>query len=230
MIRSSLPQAQHTEVSKRLMIYTDAHHNKRPNKALHPTACPRGNPLPSSFLLTSLPAAGELVVGSSPAILKKLDFSIMSIIFASPTDRNPREVLDCFHRAMLAMSADDLADLHAVDAIYEFPLLHPARPARYQGREEIRAGFQAVWSAVPVKVEEICDLIIHETTDPEVIVAEQNAVAIVTATSYRFTMPSLLIMRVKGGLIVSIRDYSDALRGAYEMGRLPALVASLSNL
>ncbi|MFI0715123.1 YybH family protein [Streptomyces inhibens] len=58
-----------------------------------------------------------------------------------------REILDRFHRAMLDKSADDLADLYAPDAVHEFPFLFPSVPERYEGREEVRAGYRAAWGA-----------------------------------------------------------------------------------
>ncbi|MEU2780190.1 hypothetical protein ABZ646_47280, partial [Streptomyces sp. NPDC007162] len=66
-----------------------------------------------------------------------------------PTSANlgPREVLARYQRAMLDKSADDLADLYAVDAMHEFPFLFPGMPERYQGREEVRAGYRAAWDA-----------------------------------------------------------------------------------
>jgi uncharacterized protein (DUF1330 family) len=64
-----------------------------------------------------------------------------------------RELLGRFHRAMLDLSADDLADLRAPDAVYELPLLSPARPDRYEGREAIRQGFREAWESAPVRVE-----------------------------------------------------------------------------
>jgi len=139
----------------------------------------------------------------------------------------PRDALARFHRAMLDLSADDLADLFSADAVYEFPFLAPGRPARYQGREEIRAGFGAAWAAAPVRVDEIRDVVAHETTDPEVIIAEQVFDATLTTTGRRFTSSFLLVMRVRDSLIVHVRDYADALRTAHALGRLPAVVASL---
>ncbi|MER7849796.1 nuclear transport factor 2 family protein [Kitasatospora sp. NPDC096077] len=141
---------------------------------------------------------------------------------------SPRELLAAFHRAMVDFSADELADLHAEDAVYEFPLLTPGRPERYRGRAEIRAGFGAAWAGAPVRVEEIRDVVVHETTDPEVIVAEQRAAAVVTGTGHAFTLPFLLVLRVRAGRIVHVRDYADALRGAYELGRLGAVVEALT--
>ncbi|PWS26114.1 hypothetical protein DHW03_15055 [Pedobacter yonginense] len=47
-----------------------------------------------------------------------------------------------FHSAMITLSANDLANLHATDAIYEFALLTTGRPERYMGQMQIRNGFQ----------------------------------------------------------------------------------------
>ena len=142
--------------------------------------------------------------------------------------RGPRELLAAFHQAMVDMSADDLAGLHAEDAVYEFPLLTPGRPERYTSREEIRRGFGAAWAAAPVHVERITDVVVHETADPGVIIAEQRAAARITETGRPFSLPFLLVMRVRGGLIVHVRDYADALRGALETGRLTAVADSLA--
>ncbi len=147
---------------------------------------------------------------------------------ASPAIMRPREALARFHRAMLDFSADDLADLCAVDAVYEFPFLAPGRPARYQGREETRAGFRVAWGAAPVRVDEIRNVVAHETTDPEVIIAEQDLVATLTTTGRRFTSSFLLVMRVRDGLITHVRDYADALRTTHALDRLPTLIASLN--
>ena len=37
-----------------------------------------------------------------------------------PHVRTSRDLLAAFHRAMVALSADDLAEMHALDALYEF--------------------------------------------------------------------------------------------------------------
>jgi hypothetical protein len=49
----------------------------------------------------------------------------------------PREVLERYPRAMLHLSADELADLYAIDAVHEFTFLAPGRPERYEGCEEV---------------------------------------------------------------------------------------------
>ncbi|WP_234343374.1 nuclear transport factor 2 family protein [Streptomyces sp. NRRL F-5123] len=123
--------------------------------------------------------------------------------------RSPYDVLDRYYQAMLDKSADDLADLYAVDAVHEFPFSVPGFPPSFEGREAVRAGYRASWSASPVRVEEIRRIAVHQTTDPEVIVAEQVVLGTVPATGAAFGVPGLLVLRVHGGRISRVRDYID---------------------
>ncbi|WP_399885967.1 nuclear transport factor 2 family protein [Streptomyces sp. BBFR51] len=129
----------------------------------------------------------------------------------APAARTPREVLDRYYRAMLDKSADDLADLYAVDAVHEFPFTAPGFPPHFEGREAVRAGYRAAWGASPVRVEEIRKVAAHETADPEVIVAEHVVVGTLPAGRTAFTVPGLLVLHVRGGLIARARDYMDGL-------------------
>ncbi|MEU5538862.1 nuclear transport factor 2 family protein [Streptomyces sp. NPDC020362] len=140
-----------------------------------------------------------------------------------------RGVLACYHRAILDKSADDLADLYAADAVHEFPFFFPGMPARYQGREEVRAGYRAVWGASPAQPQEITEVAIHENTDPEVIIAEHVITGTVTTSGQPFSFPGLLVLRVRNGLIVHARDYMDGLGVAHTMDRLTTIAASLSS-
>ncbi|MEU9111376.1 nuclear transport factor 2 family protein [Streptomyces sp. NPDC048483] len=141
----------------------------------------------------------------------------------------PREVLARYQRAMLDKSADDLADLYAVDAVHEFPFLFPGMPECYQGREEVRAGYRAAWDASPAQPQEIREVVVHENTDPEVIVVEQVVSGTMTTTGRPFSFPGLLVIRVRNSQIVHVRDYMDGLGVAHAMGRLTAVAASLSD-
>jgi uncharacterized protein (TIGR02246 family) len=115
-----------------------------------------------------------------------------------------------YHDAMLRKSADALADLYAEDAVHEFPFTTPGLPPRFEGREKIRAGYQAMWGASPARVEEIRNVVTYETTDSEVVVVEHETTGTVTTTGGRFRVPGLLVLRVRDGHIVHCRDYMDA--------------------
>ncbi|MPY63779.1 nuclear transport factor 2 family protein [Streptomyces spongiae] len=151
---------------------------------------------------------------------------------SASADRRPhavRDVLARYHRAMLDKSADDLADLYAVDAVHEFPFLFPGMPERHQGREEIRAGYRAAWGASPAQPQKIHDVVVHQSTDPEVITVEQVVTGTLTTTGQSFSFPGLLVLRIRNGLIVHARDYMDGLRVAHTMGRLTAVAAALGS-
>ncbi|MEU1711052.1 nuclear transport factor 2 family protein [Streptomyces sp. NPDC005706] len=151
------------------------------------------------------------------------------VIMPDTAESSPRAVLARYQRAMLDSSADDLADLYAPDAVHEFPFLFPGMPARYQGREEIRAGYRAAWGASPARPQEIGEVVVHESTDPEVITVEQVVTGTVTTTGRSFRFPGLLVMRVRGGQIVHVRDFMDGLGVAHAMGRLAAVAAGLGD-
>ncbi|MFF4955977.1 nuclear transport factor 2 family protein [Streptomyces sp. NPDC001222] len=144
-----------------------------------------------------------------------------------PAGLGPLGVLARYRRAILDRSADDLADLYAVDGVHEFPFLFPGMPARLHGREEVRAGYRAAWDASPALPERILEVAVHTSTDPEVIIVEQTVTGTVTGTGEPFAFPGLVVMRVRGGALVRVRDYMDGLCMARALGRLPAVAALL---
>ncbi|MGH2884270.1 MAG: YybH family protein, partial [Solirubrobacteraceae bacterium] len=79
----------------------------------------------------------------------------------SPVAAAPREVLARYHRAMYDANADALADLYAVDAVHEFPLLFPGMPTRMVGREQIRETYRTAWAATNASVKEIRNVVVH---------------------------------------------------------------------
>ncbi|MDQ0578649.1 nuclear transport factor 2 family protein [Streptomyces rishiriensis] len=127
----------------------------------------------------------------------------------TPAVRTPHEVLTCYYQAMLDKSPDDLADLYAIDAVHKFPFTSPGFPACFEGREAVRAGYRAVWGASPAKVQEVRRIATHETADPEVIIAEHVVVGTLPPKATTFTVPGLLILHVRNGLITRVHDYMD---------------------
>ncbi|GAA3244377.1 nuclear transport factor 2 family protein [Nonomuraea helvata] len=114
------------------------------------------------------------------------------------------EIVTAYHAAMLHKSPDELADLYAEDGLHEFPF---GGLAPFKGREEIRAGYRAMWGATAFEAEEVRRVSLYRTTDPEVVVVEQNA--FVAAGDQRITVPGLLVLRIRNGRIVHARDYMD---------------------
>lgn len=131
-------------------------------------------------------------------------------------------LLERYHRAMINMSADDLADLYSEDAVHELPFAHNSA-ATLRGREAVRARYRVAWASAPVKVRAINNVIVHQTIDPDVIISEQDAVAINTATGAEFAFSFVLVVRTNGSHIAHVRDYTDNLTIANALGRPPAV-------
>jgi hypothetical protein len=129
---------------------------------------------------------------------------------------------------MLDKNADALADLYAVHAVHEFPLLSPYFPQRLVGREEIGRHYRAVWGASPMRLLEIRDVAVHEIRDPQVIIGEAEYTAEATSTRKTFQLAFLVVVHVEKGLIVHLRDYMDALGAAYALDGLPRMIEALA--
>ena len=134
----------------------------------------------------------------------------------------PADVLA--RRSQLTMSgdADGLADLFTPDAVMEF-CFHgpPGTPVRIAGREAIREySRQVMASPLRIDVLEVSEL--HQTQDPEVVIAEMRATATVTATGRSITAQSIQVLRIRDGRIARFRDFADPRIFQELMGELHA--------
>jgi uncharacterized protein len=140
---------------------------------------------------------------------------------------NARETVERFIPAALTADRGALADFYAEDAVIEIMFPPPGIPARTQGREVLRARFAA--SAQVMAFDKVDAVVIHETQDPEVVVAEYELHGHVIATGREFVFRYIMVVQVRDGLIVSSRDYGNPLAGAQALGRLPDLLAAMDN-
>jgi uncharacterized protein len=116
--------------------------------------------------------------------------------------------------------------LYAPDALVEYPFALPA-PARLDGREAIRRYFAAV-ARMPLELK-ARNITVHQTSDPEVIVAEWDYDGMVTTTGRSFQVSNIQVSRVRNGQIVASRDYHNHLVLAEVLGQLPMLLTALAN-
>src|SRR5262245_5538327 len=98
----------------------------------------------------------------------------------------------------------ELAGLYAEDAVVE----HPLRRTKIAGRATIGERFVALGKVELAPF----DVVLHETTDPEVVVAEFGF------RGPGFTAANVQVVRVREGLIAHSRDYHDHLRMAAARG------------
>ena len=136
---------------------------------------------------------------------------------------SPRAVFERLIEGISAGRWDELADLYAEDAVVDQPLASAA-PGHLEGRETIRAHFAG---AAGIGLRLVArDVVVHETSDPEVVIAEFRYD--ITGPDGTGTAANVQVLRVRDGLIVETRDYHDHLALARATGGVPALVAVLA--
>jgi uncharacterized protein len=133
----------------------------------------------------------------------------------------PREVLARLVDGVTHGRWDELPGLYAEDAVVTHPFDRSAGPLA--GREALRRHFAA---AAGMDLELTArDVVVHETTDPEVVIGEFAYEGRITTTGRAFTVRNVFVLRVRDGLIIESRDYADHLAFAAATGRLDALAA-----
>lgn len=130
----------------------------------------------------------------------------------------PQVVWEQLHNYVRQYDAKGQASLFADDGVWEFPFASEGIPPRIEGKEQILAFSEAGMSRSKQSGRQITgyrDIVMHTTTDPEVIVVEfilegRNI------SNKTYTIPYIQVLRVKDGKIVLLRDYfsGELLRAA----------------
>jgi uncharacterized protein len=138
---------------------------------------------------------------------------------------SPAEVFLALVNGVAEGRWEELPSLYAeqTDVVHPFdPLRHPA----LRTRDELREHFTPA-DASPRLARRVANVTIHQTTDPEVIVAEFEYQGTMAGTGEPFALPGVFVLRVRNGEIVSSRDYFDHLTAARVHGQLDELVAAV---
>ena len=133
-------------------------------------------------------------------------------------EAGPREVLERWRQAAISQSADDMSRVYAVDAVHEFPFTRPGVPSRLEGRDEIVGWMAAVWKTGTFTYERYRTLAVHDTGDPDTIIVEQEALGTGASTG-EFALPNIVVLTVRNGQIIHLRDYVNVLAAAAALGR-----------
>jgi len=136
----------------------------------------------------------------------------------------PKQIVTALMEGISSQSWERLHDLYAEHAVIEYPFALPS-PRRLEGRGAIQAHFATV-AAAPLTLQ-TRNMVVHETSDPEVVVAEWDYDGLVTTTGRSFRVSNIQVSRVRDGQIVASRDYHNHAMLAAVMDRLPSLVAAL---
>jgi ketosteroid isomerase-like protein len=120
---------------------------------------------------------------------------------------------------------DQLPGLYAEQTHVVHPF-DPLRAPALRTRDELREHFRPT-GAGPRLDRRATNITIHQTTDPEVIIAEFEYRGTVVDTGQPFALPAIFVLRVRNGEIVSSRDYFDHITGARIRGQLDTLIAAV---
>ncbi|MFJ9953593.1 nuclear transport factor 2 family protein [Kitasatospora sp. NPDC091207] len=83
---------------------------------------------------------------------------------------SPREVAARLLEGLGNQDWDTLRDLYAEDVVIDWPLALPT-PARVRGKDALRQALQKGWAMLDLRLSLTR---LHETTDPEVVIAEYD--------------------------------------------------------
>ncbi len=128
---------------------------------------------------------------------------------------------------------EDVVELYAERTHVEHPF-HPLAAPPLRSLEELRAHFgvgapPGVYAGNTLR-RRPAGITVHETADPEVIVAEFRYEGTVVETGEPFTIPAIFVMRIRDGKIVESRDYLDHLRSAQARGQLGEVLDAVRHL
>jgi ketosteroid isomerase-like protein len=121
-----------------------------------------------------------------------------------------REVVERVLRASREMDTETFVSLIAPDGYIEWPYRPAGIPDRLEGREQIR-GFLTAQAKGLVRFDEYRNTVIHETTDPEVVIVEYDVDGTVIPTGAPLHQTIIAVLRIRAGLVISYRDYLNPL-------------------
>jgi hypothetical protein len=145
---------------------------------------------------------------------------------SSQTVRTPRQVFDEMIRAVISGDWESFVAIFRDDAVIEMPFAPPGVPVVSDGiamRERI-VGMMT--SGRPWDFDAADNVVVHETSDPEVIVAEYTLRGTIVASGGPVALSYAMVITVRDGQIVHSRDYGNPLATSAARGRLPEVVAA----
>jgi uncharacterized protein len=131
----------------------------------------------------------------------------------SDPSTTPRRLLERTHTLILEGRLDEYADLFADDAVFEIPFAPAGVPRRVEGRDAIRALFRggAERAGRQARLAGIDYRAVHETVDPEVVVAEFEVHGERAGGGEPFSFSDVIVLGARRGEILFIRDYFSPL-------------------
>lgn len=127
-----------------------------------------------------------------------------------PALPGPREVFARLREVVLQFDMDAQADLYAEDGVLEWPFAPDGMPRRVAGREAIRHVLVPLGERARAAGHHLLgyqSVEVHDTTDPEVIIAEFDVQGEILPDGRPYQLSFVQVLRVRDGKIVTFRDY-----------------------
>lgn len=134
-----------------------------------------------------------------------------------------RLVGGCLDPAEREEQVDQLAALYGEVTDIRHPFA-PFGDKPRLSRADVREHFAA--AQVPAESMNAVGLRVHETADPEVVISEFRYEG--TTGGRPFSWPSIFVTRVRDGVIVEARDYTDHIGAARAFGQLGPFASALA--
>jgi ketosteroid isomerase-like protein len=108
----------------------------------------------------------------------------------------------------------------APDVVVEQPFA-AGGPSRIEGRDTFLELTKDSRDSLPVRFEEMRDVVVHETTDPDKLVVEYELTGTVLTTGKWASARFIAVMEVRDGLMTRWREYQNTFAMAQALGQLP---------
>ena len=125
-----------------------------------------------------------------------------------------RDVFDEFRKYVLGEVHEEL---WAPDAVVEVPFA-AGGPRRTEGRDNFLAETKTSRESLPVRFEEMRNVVVHDTTDPNKIIVEYELVGTILTTGKRESALFIVVMEVRDGLMTLWREYQNTLAMTKALG------------
>jgi ketosteroid isomerase-like protein len=120
---------------------------------------------------------------------------------------SPRTVAERLVTGISTGQFSEVAGLYAEDCVVEVPYAFGRADPLLEGGDAIRAHF-ARGPGQPFELR-ARDLVVHQTEDPELVVAEWDYEVTARTTGRTARVSNVQFLRVRDGLIVHSRDFHD---------------------
>ncbi len=128
-----------------------------------------------------------------------------------------RAAFDAFREYVLGGGP---ARFWARDVVIEQPFA-AGGPTRIEGRDTFLAATEASRAALPVRFEEMRDVVMHDTVDPDTLIVEYELTGTVLTTGKRASANFITVMAVRDGQVTLWREYQNTLAMMRALGQLP---------